>query len=310
MVTEVLELLRPRAGGVYIDGTLGGGGHAEAVLQASAPDGRLLGIDRDPDALAAAGERLAPFGDRVQLLRARFDELPELWDELGLPAPDGMLLDLGVSSHQLNTPERGFSFQRAGPLDMRMDPDDPEDALDLLDRLSRDELRALLRAGDVPRPGRVAGAIHARRQELSDTLDLARVVESVLGRPRPARPGRPRRRHPATVVFQALRVAVNSELQALDGLLRWLPEPLPLGGRIVIISYHSLEDRLVKRAFRDLSRSCTCPPHLPVCVCDGVAPGRLASAGPLRPSAGELASNPRSRSAVLRAWQRGHDARA
>jgi len=306
MVTETLDLLQPRAGGVYVDGTLGGGGHAEAVLRASAPDGTLLGVDRDPEALAAARERLAPFGGRVRFLHARFDDLPERWGGLNLPPPDGMLFDLGVSSHQLDTPERGFSFMRSGPLDMRMDPDAPLSAAELIATLSQSELRDVLRAGEVPRPGRVASAIHAARNELADTLALARVVESAVGRGRPGR----RRRHPATLVFQALRVAVNAELQALAGLLRWLPEPLSVGGRIVIISYHSLEDRLVKRAFRDLSRSCTCPPYLPVCVCDGVAPGRLASAGPLRPSAGETASNPRSRSAVLRAWQRSWDARA
>lgn len=311
MLAEVLAQLAPQADGLYLDGTVGGGGHAEAILQASAPHGRLLAVDRDAEALAEAGRRLAPFGDRVQLLHTRFDALPARWEELGRPLFAGILLDLGVSSHQLDRPERGFSFGQAGPLDMRMDPSSGPSAAQLLAGIDEDELTALLRRGEVPQARRLARALRAAQSGagLASTADLARLVEeSVGGRARSGRGGGRgrggRTHHPATLVFQALRLAVNEELDALDRFLAWLPAPLAPGGRVVILSYHSLEDRRVKRTFQELSRGCICPPRLPVCACGREPAGRLLTRRGLHAAAAEVARNPRARSAVLRAWER------
>ncbi len=306
MLDEVIEALAPRAGGLYLDGTLGGGGHSAALL-AAAPDLRVWGVDRDSEALREAGARLAPFGPRFHADHARFDELAERWERAGRPPLSGVLLDLGVSSHQLDAGERGFSFRQDGPLDMRMDPSRGRSAADLIAGSTLEELEAVLRRGEVPRARGLARAMLDPNEPLETTGALARLVERVLGA------GGSKRRsgiHPATLAFQALRVAVNEELEALERFLDWLPEPLAAGGRVVIIAYHSLEDRLVKRRFRELSRSCTCPPQLPICVCGGVAAGCLVTPRALHASDGEVASNPRSRSAVLRAWERSHDPRA
>ncbi len=303
MVQEVLGHLAVGPGGKYRDCTVGGGGHGEAILEASAPDGVLVGLDRDPEALAEARARLARFGDRVTLYHTRFDLALDLPGLHGVEF-DGILMDLGVSSHQIDEARRGFSYMNDGPLDMRMDPGDDLDAAGLLDSIDQEGLTRLLERGEVPRAAAVARAILRARGEITTTRELARVVEGALGRV-----GRSRRHKHlgASLVFQALRVAVNQELEALDAFLTRLPGPLAPGGRVVVLAYHSLEDRLVKRRFKELSKACTCPPELPVCVCGGEAEGTLVTSKPVRASDAERAANPRARSALLRAWERrGH----
>jgi len=302
MPQEVLELLAPRPGGVYLDGTVGGGGHARLILEASAPDGRLVGLDRDSEALAAAGRTLASFGGRVTLVHAAFADSETVLDRLGIDRLDGMLLDLGVSSHQLDRAERGFSFRHDGPLDMRMNPDEGETAADLLASRDADELARIFREyGEERYARRIARRIVALRQEapLQTTRQLAELVAQVVPASRDSR-----RIHPATRVFQALRIAVNGELEQVEQGVRLGIDRLRPGGRLVVISFHSLEDRLVKRIFRDAARGCICPPRLPVCQCGRVPEVRLLTRRALRPSAAEIEANVRSRSAVLRAVER------
>ena len=302
MPGEVLELLAPRPGGIYLDGTVGGGGHSRLILEASAPDGRLIGLDRDPAALAAAAENLGEFGARVTLRAGSFAEMGRHLDELGIPLVDGILLDLGVSSHQLDTAERGFSFREDGPLDMRMDPGQALSAAGLLAGADADELKRIFyEYGEERWAGRIAREIVRRRVDapLVSTRQLAELVCSVV-------PGgyRPQRIHPATRVFQALRIAVNGELDALrEGLKVALGRLCP-GGRMTVISFHSLEDRLVKQGFREAASSCQCPPRLPVCVC-GVKPAvKVLTSRGVRAAEDEIDANPRARSAVLRAVER------
>ncbi|MHB8708571.1 MAG: 16S rRNA (cytosine(1402)-N(4))-methyltransferase RsmH [Desulfuromonadales bacterium] len=299
---EVLELLAPRPGGIYLDGTVGGGGHARLILEASSPDGRLIGFDRDPAALAAAAALLAPFGERVTLCRGSFAEIDEQLAALGINQVDGILLDLGVSSHQLDTPERGFSFREDGPLDMRMDPDQPASAADLLARADAEELKRIFREyGEERWAGRIAREIVRVRGEtpLVTTRQLAELVCRAV-------PGGyvPQRIHPATRVFQALRIAVNGELDALAAGLAAAMRSLRPGGRLAVISFHSLEDRLVKQGFRAAANPCSCPPRLPVCVCGRTAEVRVLTPRGVRPAEAEIIANPRSRSAVLRAIEK------
>jgi 16S rRNA (cytosine1402-N4)-methyltransferase len=302
MPAEVLELLAPRPGGIYLDGTVGGGGHARLILEASSPDGQLIGLDRDPAALAAAASVLAPFGERVRLCRGSFAVLDETLANLGVPLVDGILLDLGVSSHQLDTPERGFSFREEGPLDMRMDPGQPTSAAELLAQADAAELKRIFRDyGEERWAGRIAREIVRSRSEvaLRTTRQLAELVCRTV-------PGgyQPQRIHPATRVFQALRIAVNDELEAVPAGLAAALRSLRPGGRLVVISFHSLEDRLVKQGFRAAASPCTCPPRLPVCVCQRKAEVKLLTARGIRPGAAENIANPRARSAVLRAIER------
>ncbi|RME34242.1 MAG: 16S rRNA (cytosine(1402)-N(4))-methyltransferase RsmH [Deltaproteobacteria bacterium] len=302
MPEQVVELLRPRPGGVYLDGTVGGGGHAALILAASAPDGRLIGLDRDTEALAAAAERLKPFGDRVALVHSAFADFPRVLDELGVGLLDGMLLDLGVSSHQLDSAGRGFSFRQDGPLDMRMDPTRGESAADLVARLDAGELARIFRDyGEERFARRIARRIVERRQEepILTTRQLADLVAETVPPSRDAR-----RIHPATRVFQALRIAVNGELDqvrvGVEAGIRYLKP----GGRMVVISFHSLEDRIVKQLFRDAARGCICPPRLPVCQCGRKPEVKLLTRKALRATEAEIAYNVRSRSAVLRAVER------
>jgi len=281
LLEEALEMLAVKPGGFYVDGTVGLGGHAAEILRRAAPDGRLLGLDRDGEALAVAGERLAAFGPRVQLEHDDFRSLPQR-----LPtAPDGILLDLGVSSLQLDAPERGFSFQAEGPLDMRMDRESGGTAADLVNRLPETALADLLyRYGEERGSRRIARAIvSARRQaRLATTSALAAVVRRAAGRAR--RPGL----DPATLTFQALRIAVNRELEGLGESLAALARALAPRGRLVVIAFHSLEDREVKQTFRSL----------------GAQGFRLLTRKPLRPGEDEMRRNPRARSARLRALER------
>jgi 16S rRNA (cytosine1402-N4)-methyltransferase len=302
MVEEVLQSLAPTPGSLQIDATVGGGGHAERILEASSPDGRLLGLDADPAAIARAARRLARFGPRVVLRQANFRYLAEVAPAAGFAAVDGLLFDLGLSSDQLADPTRGFGIRTGGPLDLRFDPQQGRPASELLRRLGVGELTALLRRyGEEPFAPLIARAIVERRAQrpIETAEDLAELVERVVPRPRG-----PRRIHPATRVFQALRIAVNEELDALaEGLAAGI-ELLRPGGRIVVLSYHSLEDRIVKRLFVRERRGCVCPPEVPVCVCGRQPRLRLLTRRSLTPSPAEVAANPRSRSARLRAAER------
>ncbi len=300
LVQECLDLLAPGPGHIVIDGTVGGGGHAEKFLEATSPDGMLLGLDRDPEALTEAGRRLARFGERVILRQAVFSQMGQVWAESGLPRADCILLDLGVSSHQLDAAERGFSFSRPGPLDMRMNFMDGQCLAEFLQETDQDELASILtHYGEVPNGKRIARAILEKRESIRDTAQLAMVVEKAAGFQ-----GRKRAIHPATLVFQALRIAINREMDELDIILNDLPEPLEAGGRVGIISYHSLEDRKVKARFRELQGRCICPPGMPVCGCGQSAIMETLTAKAVKPSDEELRLNNRSRSGRLRAARR------
>jgi 16S rRNA (cytosine1402-N4)-methyltransferase len=301
LLQEAIEALACRPGGLWIDGTIGAGGHAEAILRASSPGGRLIGCDRDAEILEHARRRLAPFGERAVLRHIDHRGLPDLLAELDCGPADGILLDLGVSSLQFDDPSRGFSFQREGPLDMRMDRTQPTSAADLVNRLPKQELRSLLaRYGEERAAGRIAGAIVRSRdnEPIRTTTQLARIVAAAAG------PARSRRIHPATRAFQALRIAVNEELDGLDRRLEALIDRLASGGRIAVIAFHSLEDRVVKQTFRSLSHRCRCPRNLPLCACGRPDMVRLVTGRAVRPSADEIDANPRSRSARLRAAER------
>jgi len=289
---EVLDGLQPHSSGKYIDGTIGAGGHAEGILTASSPDGRLIGLDADPEALLVAGQRLASFGERLVLVQANFRELATVARKHTFESVDGILLDLGLSSMQLDAPERGFAFLQEGPLDMRFDPAQTTTAADLVNRLSEADLADLIdRFGEEPASRRIARAIVTRRP-VHTTTELAEIICRAV-------PGR-RKRHPATRTFQALRIAVNDELEALKMVLPQALALLKPGGRLAIITFHSLEDRLVKEFFRTEARGCVCPPGSPLCVCDHVATLRIVTPHPLRPQEVEVQRNPRSRSAKLR----------
>lgn len=297
MLAEVVRALEPASEGLFVDGTLGAGGHAAAILEASAPLGKLLGLDRDPQAIEAARHRLSSFGNRAELVCSTFDRLDEFLPSRAPKGVDGILLDLGVSSMQLDRAARGFSFRMSGPLDMRMGQNG-QSAADVLAKSSEAELKKIFfRLGEEPHAARVARhLVKARQKEpITTTGRLASLVEESL-------PYAVRRKkiHPATKVFMALRLAVNDELGQLDRFLEKAPYWLKPGGRLVVISYHSLEDRRVKRAFRDFAHPCTCPPDFPVCVCGKkpvlTLPGKKAR----RPTADEVEENPRGRSARLR----------
>jgi 16S rRNA (cytosine1402-N4)-methyltransferase len=304
LVEEVMTMLAPAPGSLQIDATLGGGGHTERILEASSPDGRLLGLDADPAAIARVRARLGPrFGDRLVLCRANFRELAGVAPANDFGAVDGLLFDLGLSGFQLADRERGFGIRTGGPLDMRFDPSQGVAAAELLASLDATELTALLRRfGEEPRAPRIARAIVAARQ--TAPITTAEELAELIVRVAPAGiPGR-RRIHPATRVFQALRIAVNSELDALDEALAAAVDLLRPGGRLVVLSYHSLEDRIVKRFFQAERRGCVCPPSVPVCICGRSPRLRLVTHPSLTPTAAEIAHNPRARSARLRAAER------
>jgi len=300
LLEPVMELLAPVPGGTYCDATLGGGGHAERLLELTGPDGRLVGIDRDADAVEAARKRLSRFGDRVSIYHGRFSQLEEMLDAAGVETVDGLLLDLGVSSHQLDVAARGFSFMREGPLDMRMDASSGETAGTLLSRMSEDELSdTIYRFGGERLARRVARSIKAMEAEgmLRTTADLAVAIRKVVG---------PRKKgsiDPATRTFQAIRIAVNDEMGQLEALLDLLPEPLAVGGRVVIITFHSLEDRLVKRRFARLADPCECPPGMPVCNCPPPYVEHVTRRS-VRVTSAESKGNPRARSARARVVRR------
>ena len=300
MVGEVLAVLAPHPGSLHIDATLGGAGHAVRILEATAPDGRLLGLDADGAAIARGEARLARFGDRAVLRQANFREIADVASAAGFGTVDGLLLDLGLSSYQLVDIERGFGFRAGGRLDMRFDTGRGRPAADLLATLGQDELVDLFRRyGEEPFSGRIARVIvETRRTAPVDTAEaLATLVERAVPTPKG------RRRHPATRVFQALRIAVNDELGALEAALEASLTLLRPGGRLVVLSYHSLEDRIVKQFIAAQQRGCVCPPQLPICVC-GREPALRSLGKSQAPGAEEVSVNPRSRSARLRAAER------
>jgi 16S rRNA (cytosine1402-N4)-methyltransferase len=307
MVEEVTTALQPLPGSTHIDTTVGGGGHAIRILEASSPDGRLIGLDADGAAVARAAQRLKGYGDRMTLRQTNFEHLGSVASEsgLGVSTVDGVLFDLGLSSYQLADDERAFSFRAEGPLDMRFDTSRGAPASELIATLGDQDLADLFRRySEEPQAWRIARAIVAARTErpITTGAELAEIVE----RAAPARRSRSGRRpiHPATRVFQALRIAVNRELDTLPVALEAAVTLLRPGGRLVVLAYHSLEDRIVKRFIAAERRGCVCPPELPVCVC-GRSP-RLAPVGkqPQFPAPAEVAANPRSRSARLRVARR------
>ncbi|RME50628.1 MAG: 16S rRNA (cytosine(1402)-N(4))-methyltransferase RsmH [Caldilineae bacterium] len=295
---ETLQALHLQAGYHVLDATVGAGGHAEGILQQTAPTGKVLGLDVDPDALKIAQRRLAPFGDRVQLVQANFDQLARIVAETGFGPIHAIIADLGVSSMQFDTAARGFSFQHEGPLDMRMGPDVPRSAADLVNTLPEAELADLIyRYGEERRSRRIARAI-VRARPIHTTRRLAEVVSAAVG----GRRGE--RIHPATRTFQALRIAVNDELGALERFLPQAVAALSPGGWLAVISFHSLEDRIVKQFFRREATDCLCPPRQPVCTCGHRASLQRVLRKPITAGEAEIAANPRARSAKLRVAQR------
>jgi len=289
---EIIHALHPKSTGRYVDGTLGAGGHAAGLLAASEPGGLLLGLEVDPQALDLASQNLAPFGERACLKRASYTSLPEQIRSRGWDSVDGILLDLGASSMQFDTPERGFSFLADGPLDMRFDPSNPLTAAEIVNSWPEDELAdVLFHYGEERASRRIARAI-VQARPVSGTGRLAAIIEKALGRHGS--------HHPATQTFQALRIAVNGELESVEKVLPMALQALAPGGRLAVISFHSLEDRRVKEFFRMESRDCICPPPQPACTCGHKASIQEISRRPITPTEEEIKRNTRARSAKLR----------
>jgi len=290
---EIIHALNPHSPGKYIDATVGAGGHAEGILKESTPDWNAFSTDRDPEALALASQRLSIYKERVRLVQTSYVNLLEEMHKLGWQSVDGIVFDLGLSSMQLDTPRRGFSFQGTGPLDMRFDPTQPLDAAELVNALPEQELADLIwRYGEERASRRIAAAIIQARP-IQTTTDLAEVIRKAMG-------GQHGRIHPATRTFQALRIAVNQELQAVETVLPRAVEALAPGGRIAVISFHSMEDRLVKQYFKRESSDCICPPDQPVCVCGHKVSIRVITRHPIQPFDVYVASKPGARRARLR----------
>ena len=301
LLQECLDGLAIRPEGIYVDGTLGGAGHSSRIA-ARLTTGSLIGIDRDTVALQAAGERLAPFGDRVTLVHSNFCDMAQVLQQLQIPAVDGILLDLGVSSPQLDDGERGFSYMVDAPLDMRMNKEDPLDAATVVNTWSQEELRRILYTyGEERYAPQIASAICRRRalKPIETTLELVDVIRSAMP-PAALR----EKQHPAKRSFQAIRIAVNDELGAVEKIMRDAFGLLNPGGRLAVITFHSLEDRIVKLAMAEAAKGCTCPPSFPVCVCGKKPQVKLISRKPITASQQELEENPRSRSAKLRVCEK------
>jgi 16S rRNA (cytosine1402-N4)-methyltransferase len=293
LYNEIIHLLQPHRAGFYVDGTLGSGGHAWGILEASEPDGLLLGFDVDALALQIARKRLDVYGARAILVQSSFIKLNDQLTSMGWHQVDGILLDLGLSSMQLDVPERGFSFRNDALLDMRFDQEGPVRAIDLVNNLPEDELADLLYTYGEERKSRQIAQAIVRGRPIETTHQLANVVAAMSGSGRS-------RIHPATRTFQALRIEVNQELDVLKEVLPQAIRSLKPNGRLAVISYHSLEDRIVKHYFRDESKDCICPPKQPICDCGHKASIKILTKRPIRPSEGEISENPRSRSARLR----------
>lgn len=295
---ECMEGLAIRPDGIYVDGTAGGGNHSFGIASRLGEGGRLIAIDQDADAIRAAGEKLKPFSDRVTVVRSNFGQIADVCRMLGIEKIDGLLLDLGVSSYQLDTAERGFSYQADAPLDMRMDSRNPLTAYDVVNSYTEQQLRRIFfDYGEERFSARIASAILRHREQalIRTTGELVRIIKEAI--PAGARDGG---HHPAKRTFQAIRIEVNAELDVIEPALRAAVAMLNPGGRAAVITFHSLEDRIVKQTFADLATGCTCPKSLPVCVCGRRPVVRLVNRKPILPGEAELAENPRSRSAKLR----------
>ena len=301
LLQECLEGLNIRPEGIYVDGTLGGAGHSSRIAQ-RLTTGRLIGIDRDPVALAAAGERLKPWKDRVTLVHSNFCEIKQVLSDLQIPGVDGILLDLGVSSPQLDDGQRGFSYMADAPLDMRMNGEDVLTAREVVNTWPQEELKRILYTyGEERYAPQIAAAICRRREEapIETTLELVDIIRSAM----PAAALR-EKQHPAKRSFQAIRIAVNDELGSVEKVMADAIPLLNPGGRLAVITFHSLEDRIVKNAMAEAAKGCTCPPNFPVCVCGKKPQVKLISRKPIVSGAAELAENPRARSAKLRVCEK------
>ena len=297
LLNECIDNLNIRPDGIYVDGTMGGGGHSLEIAK-RLTTGRLICIDQDPNAHEAAGKRLAEYKDRITFVRDNFGNIANILDSLGIEKIDGMLLDIGVSSHQLDEAERGFSYQQDAPLDMRMNPDRPFSAYDVVNGYDEDELdRVIFTYGEERWARRIAQFIVKEREAkpIETTGELVDIIKKAV--PKGARKDGP---HPAKRTFQAIRIEVNGELEVLQRAIDDVAARLAVGGRLCIITFHSLEDRIVKEAFRKQENPCICPPQFPVCVCGKKPLGRVITRKPILPSKEELEENPRSRSAKLR----------
>ncbi len=297
LLDECIEGLNIRPEGIYLDGTLGRAGHSREIAK-RLTSGRLICVDRDDAALEAAQERLAPWMDKVTLVHSNFDRVDEILDQLGIPGADGMLFDLGVSSPQLDDGARGFSYMADAPLDMRMDRDEGLTAADVVNTWSQEELkRILFQYGEERYAPQIAAAIVRRREErpIATTLELVEIIKGAM----PARALK-EKQHPAKRSFQAIRIAVNDELGSVERMIDRAVPRLNKGGRLAVITFHSLEDRIVKTGLAGFARGCTCPPDFPVCVCGKTPDVKLVNKKPILPSQQELEENPRSRSAKLR----------
>ena len=297
LLNECIDNLNIRPDGIYVDGTMGGGGHSLEIAK-RLTTGRLICIDQDPNAHEAAGKRLAEYKDRITFVRDNFGNIANILDSLGIEKIDGMLLDIGVSSHQLDEAERGFSYQQDAPLDMRMNPDRPFSAYDVVNGYDEDELdRVIFTYGEERWARRIAQFIVKEREAkpIETTGELVDIIKKAV--PKGARKDGP---HPAKRTFQAIRIEVNGELEVLQRAIDDVATRLAVGGRLCIITFHSLEDRIVKEAFRKQENPCICPPQFPVCVCGKKPLGRVITRKPILPSKEELEENPRSRSAKLR----------
>ena len=302
LLKEAIRYLNCRPGKVYVDGTLGGCGHAMEILKQSEPDGVLIGLDLDSDAIDNARKILSDFGPRVRLFHHNFAFLPAILLQTGIPSVDGILVDTGMSLYQLEKSGRGFSFMRNEPLDMRMNTCETTTAAELVNKLSKQDLTKLLwNYGQERWSRKIAETIisYRRGKPIQSTRELAEIIRSAV-----PRIGRRRRIDPATQTFQALRIAVNRELKSLEELLGAAPGLLNRGGRLVVISFHSLEDRLVKKRLQDAQKRCTCPPDFPHCVCGKIATMKVLTPKPVRPRQEEITNNPKARSAKLRAAER------
>lgn len=301
LLDECIDALHIKPDGIYVDGTLGGAGHSSQIVK-RLTTGRHIGIDRDPVALKAAGERLAPYGDRVTLVHSNFCEIKQVLEDLGIDGVDGILLDLGVSSPQLDDGSRGFSYMADAPLDMRMNSEDVMSAYDVVNTWSQEELKRILYDyGEERYAPRIAAAICSRREEktIETTLELVDVIRSAM----PAAALR-EKQHPAKRSFQAIRIAVNDELGSVEKVMRDAIPCLNPGGRLAVITFHSLEDRIVKNAMAEAAKGCTCPPNFPVCVCGKKPQVKLISRKPIVSGEEELERNPRARSAKLRVCEK------
>ena len=302
LLHETIEGLAVRPDGVYIDGTLGGGGHSLEIAKQLTSGGILIGIDRDGAAIEAAGERLRAYSDRVRIVRGNYSRMPAILKSMGIPEADGIVLDLGVSSYQLDTAERGFSYMQDAPLDMRMDQSETRTAGDLINEVSEQELARIIREyGEERFAPSIAKHIAERRKEkrIETTGELVSIIRQSIPMRFQKSGG-----HPAKKTFQAIRIELNGELSALADSLDGMIDLLGDGGRLAVITFHSLEDRIVKAAFRKNENPCTCPPSFPVCICGKKPKGRIVTKKPILPSPLELEENSRAKSAQLRIFER------